>query len=78
MLEIIMASVWVVAASLRPRPTLHAGGTDEMLCLVVPLVIIGIVFLLSTRNAPAIDDGEEEAEVDAVQDQEEPRPGSDA
>lgn len=42
-----------------PRPALHGSGLDEMVCLVLPMVLLGVVFLFVMRVRPPEDNQEE-------------------
>ena len=39
------------AVDLLARPSQHGSGLDELLFLVVPMIIFGVVFLLAMRSA---------------------------
>ncbi len=40
----------------------HGNGLDELLCLVLPMVILGVVFLLIVRRSDQMDEAPDEAD----------------
>jgi hypothetical protein len=49
------------SAKVVARPVLHGNNVDELVCLVLPMLILGMVFLVAMRKGNA-DDLEDEAE----------------
>ena len=54
-----------LAADVLARPTQHGSGVDDAVCMVLPMVILGVVFLLAMRKGNAVEPDDEESEADA-------------
>ncbi len=62
---------WGLLAGPVWRPAYHGSGLDELACLVLPLVLLGVVLLVVMRRTPAPTDEElpDEAGTDTASDQ---------
>ncbi len=62
---------WGLLAGPGWRPAYHGSGLDELACLVLPLVLLGVVLLVVMRRTPAPTDEElpDEAGTDTASDQ---------
>ena len=52
----MIATFWTafgLAADVAARPTQHGSGVDDAVCMVLPMVILGVVFLLAMRKRDA-------------------------
>ena len=64
----MIATFWTafsLAADVVARPTQHGSGVDDAVCLVLPMVILGVVFLLAMRKRDAGDPDDEVSETAA-------------
>jgi len=43
---------------LLARPALHGSGVDDLVCLVLPMILLGVVFLFVVRAQPPVDEAE--------------------
>jgi hypothetical protein len=43
---------------LLARPALHGSGVDDVVCLVLPMILLGVVFLFVVRAQPPVDEAE--------------------
>ncbi len=46
-------------ASIVPKPALHGSGLDELACLALPMLLLGVVFLFVMRVRPPGQDDQE-------------------
>ncbi len=64
----MIATFWTafsLAADVVARPTQHGSGVDDAVCLVLPMVILGVVFLLAMRKGNAGEPDDEVSEAAA-------------
>ena len=57
-----MTFSWV--ADIAGKPALHGSGLDELACLVLPMVLLGVVFLVTMRRSASEALDEDEAQAD--------------
>ena len=50
--------------ALVERPAEHGNGLDELLCLVLPMVILGVAFLVIVRRSDQMDEEPDEADTE--------------
>jgi hypothetical protein len=48
-----------ILAGPSPMPAYHGNGLDELVCLVLPLVILGVAMLIIMRRQPGLEDEDE-------------------
>ena len=65
MIESLAVILLARAADVVARPLLHGNNLDELVCLVLPMLILGMVFLVASRkgNAEDLEDDPEAADV---------------
>ena len=64
----MIATFWTafsLAADVVARPAQHGSGVDDAVCLVLPMVILGVVFLLAMRKGNAGEPDDEVSEAAA-------------
>lgn len=67
----ILAIFWTAfgwAAGVVARPMAHGNNVDDLVCLVLPMIILGVVFLIAMRKGNAAEpdgaEGDEPAPVE--------------
>ncbi len=65
MIESLAVTLLARAADVVSRPLMHGNNLDELVCLVFPMLVLGMVFLVAARkgNADDLEDEPETAEV---------------
>jgi hypothetical protein len=66
--RVMISTLWPafgLAANVLARPTQHGSGVDDAVCLVLPMVILGVVFLLAMRKRDVGEPDDEVSETDA-------------
>ena len=58
--------LWGLLAGPLLRPAYHGNGLDELACLVLPLVLLGVVMLLVMRRGPMPGDDVPDDEADRL------------
>ena len=54
------------ALDLAARPSYHGNNLDELACLVIPMIVLGVVFLIAMRKGEQdTDDHDEEGILEA-------------
>jgi hypothetical protein len=66
MIDVFGSDQLVLLAGGLFRPRLHGSGADELLFLVVPMLILGVVFLVVMRKSPPLEPEDEHDDDQAV------------